>query len=260
MELNTTPSLVINFGFILTAIMLTCWWIWVSGKAYANSSPHENSQKKSQKNRQKAVVWAAIIIFIWLALTAFISFQSWARQFDSFPPHALKVFLGLIALTMLLAFLRPGRIISQHTPLWLLIGFQAFRLPLELLIHQAYIENITIIEMTYLGRNFDIVTGLFAFILGVYAYKYTLSNRIILLWNLLGLALLMNVVTIGIFSMPHPIQLIKTDFPNIWITYFPFIWLPSVMVCSALFGHLLIFRYLSAQRKPTIRLKAKLNT
>jgi len=260
MELNATPSTALTFGFILITLLLASWWIWLTGRAYANFFA-EQTQKYSKTNTsRKATLWATVIILSWLGLTAMVSFQDWAHNFDSFPPPALRVLLILIAITMLFAFLKPGKVISQQTPIWLLIGFQTFRVPLELLIHQAYAENITIIEMTYLGRNFDIVTGVLALLLAIYSYRHALSNWVILLWNLLGLGLLLNVVATGIFSLPHPMQLVETNFPNVWITYFPFIWLPSLLVCSALFGHLLVFRYLTAQRKSPAVLNSQLNT
>jgi hypothetical protein len=40
-----------------------------------------------------------------------------------------------------------------------LVGFQAFPLPLELLMHQAALEGTTPPQMTYTGSNFDIVSG-----------------------------------------------------------------------------------------------------
>jgi len=256
MTLSADPSNLVQSGFILIALILACWWIWVTGKAYAGYYNQSATNKVVTGFHAKAAIWATLIACCWLGLTALISFQEWAHQFDSFPPPGVRVVIILVIITSLIAFLKPGKIIMQQTPIYLIIGFQAFRFPLELLIHQVYAENITIVEMTFQGRNFDIVTGLLALLLGIYAFKNELSHRIILLWNLLGLALLINVVATGILSMPHPMQMIQTDFPNIWVTYFPFIWLPGVMVCSALFGHLLVFRYLASQKKSPVLLKA----
>jgi hypothetical protein len=65
-----------------------------------------------------------------------------------------------------------------------------------------------------------------------------------LAWNILGLALLVNIVGVAILSTPR-IQLFGPDRLNVWVMYPPFVWLPAVMVLAALAGHLLIFRALS---------------
>ena len=67
-----------------------------------------------------------------------------------------------------------------------------------------------------------------------------------ILWNVLGLALLANVVTVAILATPR-FRYFGGDRLNIWVTYPPFVWLPAVMVLAALAGHLLIFRALKLQ-------------
>ncbi len=249
MELDVVPSSILFAGFILLPILLACWWIWTAGHAFAVDSIHKPSNRINSASapfNNKAALSAAVLLLIWLIFAAFVGHQDWAHTFDSFPPPGVRAFIAVIVITIILALTRPGKILALNTPLWLLTGFQAFRIPVEFLIHQAYLEKITIIEMTYLGRNFDIMTGVLALLIAIYAYKNKVSNKVILAWNILGLALLINVVSTGVMSMPHNFQLIETDKPNIWVMYFPFIWLPFVLVCSALFGHLLIFRYLLA--------------
>jgi hypothetical protein len=67
----------------------------------------------------------------------------------------------------------------------------------------------------------------------------------VIAWNVLGLALLGNVVTIAILSTPL-FRYFGDDRLNVWVTYPPFVWLPAVMVLAALAGHLLIFRAVAA--------------
>lgn len=254
MELHLVPSNMLLSGFVVLPILLACWWVWVSGRAYAvdqeeySLNPRNRNANAAPFN-SKAAVLTAILLVAWLIAAAFVGHQEWAHTFDSFPPPGVRAFFAFIAITIIIALSKAGKVLALNTPLWLLIGFQTFRIPLELLIHAAYLENVTIIQMTYYGRNFDIITGILALALALYSFKKVISNKVILAWNLLGLALLVNVVGTGVMSMPHHLQIIETDIPNIWVTFFPFIWLPFVLVCSALFGHLLIFRYLLAQKE-----------
>jgi hypothetical protein len=57
-------------------------------------------------------------------------------------------------------------------------------------------------------------------------------------WNIAALLLLVNVVTIAVMAMPSPMQRLALDQPNIAVLYFPFNWLPSVVVPIVLFSHL----------------------
>ena len=61
--------------------------------------------------------------------------------------------------------------------------------------------------------------------------------------NVLGFALLLNIVVIAILSTPL-FRSFGDDRLNVWVTYPPFVWLPAVMVLAALAGRLLIFRAL----------------
>lgn len=58
------------------------------------------------------------------------------------------------------------------------------------------------------------------------------------------------VVIVAILSIPSPFQQLKPD--NIWVAYFPFVWLPTAAVVAALLGHLVLFRKLNQARKSMV--------
>ena len=68
-------------------------------------------------------------------------------------------------------------------------------------------------------------------------------------WNLVGLALLINIVTIAVLSAPLPIRMFHNEPANTLVAFFPYIWLPTFLVQAALGGHLLVFRYLSGHHQ-----------
>src|SRR5262245_42020960 len=70
----------------------------------------------------------------------------------------------------LLAFSGLGQRMALTLPLYALVGFHVFRLPLELVLHQWYMEGVLPVQMTYAGHNFDIVTGLLAFFIAPLMY------------------------------------------------------------------------------------------
>jgi hypothetical protein len=65
-----------------------------------------------------------------------------------------------------------------------------------------------------------------------------------LLWNLVGLGLLINIVIIAILSTPVSFRVFLNEPANTFITHAPYVWLPVFLVQAALCGHLLVFRRL----------------
>jgi hypothetical protein len=137
-------------------------------------------------------------------------------------------------------------------PIAVLVAMQGFRLPLELAMHEMYERGVMPVQMSYSGRNFDIITGVTAFVVSWLVASGHGGRGLIIAWNLMGLALLLNVVTVAVLSMPL-FRYFGDDKLNVWITYPPFVWLPAVMVLAALAGHLLIFRAIGVpHQKPRV--------
>jgi hypothetical protein len=103
------------------------------------------------------------------------------------------------------------------------------------------------VQMSYSGRNLDIVTGVTALVVAVLVRRRVAGRTLVAVWNVMGLALLVNVVTIAILSTPR-IRFFGDDRLNVFVTHPPFVWLPAVMVPTALAGHLLVFRALANSR------------
>jgi hypothetical protein len=156
--------------------------------------------------------------------------------------------IGIIGLASVIAFSRYGWRLAAGLPVALLVAIQGFRLPLELAMHRMYERGVMPVQMSYSGRNFDIITGITAFLVAWLVASGRGGRRLVLAWNLLGLALLINVMTVAILSMPL-FRYFGDDRLNIWVTYPPFVWLPAVMVLAALAGHLLIFRAVGAPER-----------
>jgi hypothetical protein len=75
----------------------------------------------------------------------------------------------------------------------------------------------------------------------------------VLAWNILGLALLANIVTIAILSTPVPFRRFIDGPPNLLPSEVPYVWLPSFLVQLALAGHVLVFRRLWSERVAPFR-------
>lgn len=119
------------------------------------------------------------------------------------------------------------------------------RIPVEIVLYWLFLYEKVPELMTFEGRNFDILAGLTAPIVYYFGFvKKKLDRKFIVIWNGLGLLLLMNIVINAILSAPLPFQQFAFDQPNIAIFYFPFIWLPTFIVPVVLFAHMVAIQRL----------------
>ena len=144
-------------------------------------------------------------------------------------------FASMVVMTLALAWSPFGRRFADKLPFVALIGFQAFRLPLELIMHRAAVAGIMPNVMTYTGYNFDIVTGATALPLALYAWRRPLPRWLIVLWNATGQLLLFVVAGVALAASPI-FRAFGDGELNVWVTEFPYVWI-AVMVAAALFGH-----------------------
>jgi hypothetical protein len=136
----------------------------------------------------------------------------------------------------------------------LLLSFA--RIPVEFMLH-ALAEKRTIpAYMSFDGWNFDVLSGAGAMILWfLLQTKRQVHPVWIRVWNLVGLALLLNVVICGILSIPSSFQRFNFDQPNVAMLHFPYVLLPGLVVPLVLFSHLTLFLKWSAD--PLLKVKGK---
>jgi hypothetical protein len=195
--------------------------------------------------RRRALL-AGLLSLAWMAITGLAAARGLLSMWA--PPTMLPVIGGSAAIAIGVALSPLGRQIALGVPLAALVGFHGFRLVLELLMHRAYVEGLMPVQMSYSGRNFDIVTGGSALLLGGWLATGRRSLMLVAAWNVLGLALLANVLVVALLSAPTPFRAFTTEPANVWIARAPWVWLPAVMVLAALLGHVLVHRRLLAER------------
>lgn len=150
------------------------------------------------------------------------------------------IFLGILTLSFILAFSSTGKKIIESIPLAVLIGFQVFRIPLELILHH-WANLRTIPEtMTWSGQNFDIFSGIVAIL-----FVPLVKRQRTLAWipTLVGLILLINVLRVVVLSSPFPFGW-GLERPLLLIMFFPYALIGPLFVAPALVGHLLSVRAL----------------
>ena len=190
-------------------------------------------------------VFAAVSLG-WTAVVSVAAFTGLLLPTGRPPVAFLLLFAGILLLGIVLARSTIGERLATGLPLAVLVGFQAFRFPLELAMHRAHSEGLMPVQMSYSGRNFDIVTGVTALLLAIALHLARLPLWVVRAWNWMGLALLVNIVTVAMLSTPA-IAYFGPDRLNVFVFQMPYTLLPAVMVLAAWAGHLIVFRALSSR-------------
>jgi hypothetical protein len=218
----------ITFTFGATTIATLLLFIW----AIRNS--------KSELTRKKSTS-VCIGLITWLAIQAVITLNNvYNTDTNSFPP---KIMLFGVLPTVLAIFVlfvtTTGRHFIDSLPLKNLTYLHVVRLPVEVVLFWLFLNKTIPGLMTFEGRNFDIIAGITAPFIAYFGFtKNKLNRQVMLAWNFICLALLINIVVNAIFSAPSPIQKFAFEQPNIAVLNFPFSWLPTFIVPVVLFGHL----------------------
>ena len=193
-----------------------------------------------------------ILLFLlplWIIFQAVIVIGGFYQDATAVPPRiaVFGVFPALVTIIVYFIFFRSSFI--ERIPPRLLTLLHVVRIPVELVLFLLFVSKQVPQVMTFEGRNFDIISGILAVIVYFVAFRGKTVNRWILIgFNIVGLLLLANIVSIAILSLPSPIQQIAFDQPNRAVTFFPYIWLPTIIVPIVLFAHLSSLWKLAAGR------------
>lgn len=175
----------------------------------------------------------------WLVLQAVLALGSFYLKIDSMPPRLLLFGILPALLTVITLFIFARKDFISRLPLKTLTVLHIIRIPVEITLLWLFQSGQVPQLMTFEGRNFDVLSGITAPLVYWLAFRGGKTNRpLLIVWNLAALGLLFNIVINAVLSFPFPTQQFAFDQPNRALLYFPFIWLPSVVVPVVLFCHL----------------------
>lgn len=185
--------------------------------------------------------FAKIVMFLipfWMLFQSALAIMGFYLNTSALPPR-LPVFAVFPSfLTIIFLFVLARKDLISRLPLRTLTLLSIIRIPGEFVLLWLYQNGQVPQLMTFEGRNFDILSGITAPFIAWLAFRGAKVNRPLLLtWNILALILLINIVTIAVLSARTPFQQLAFDQPNVGVLYFPFIWLPSIVVPIVFFTH-----------------------
>lgn len=144
---------------------------------------------------------------------------------------------------MLLLIFKKKRIDYRKLKRNYFLAIHTLRIVVELVLYQLYLQAKIPKLMTYHGWNFDIIIGCTALVLLIYFFFHDkkINERLLFVWNIIGMIFLFIIVSLAVLSSPLPIQQLAFDQPNIAILELPYCFLPTCVVPIVLMSHILLF-------------------
>ena len=180
---------------------------------------------------------AVFLVVLWMVITGILGFVGFYKT-PGIPPRFIFLIGPGIVFVLILAFFNKQKSFYKTLDIRWLTLIHSVRIPVEIILYAIFLDGVVPKSMTFEGYNFDLLSGISAPVIYYLAFiKKTIGKLGLIAWNILCLTLLFNILVIAIFSARTPFQLWAFDQPNVGVTYFPFVWLPSVVVPIVLFCH-----------------------
>lgn len=185
------------------------------------------------------------ILVLWMLLLSALGLSGFYQVNTALPPRFIFLIGPGILLILCLFLIKQGRVFIDSLSLKGLTLLHVARIPVEITLYYICLAKLIPEVMTFEGYNYDILSGVSA--AAIYYFVFIAKKggyRMLLAWNLLCLGLLLNIMIIAILSAETPFQRLAFDQPNIGVTYFPYVWLPGIIVPLVLLAHLAGIRQL----------------
>jgi hypothetical protein len=234
--MENIPFLATQISFIVLTIVMYSFVLTGLKSALAKTSWEE-------KRKENLFLRTRYVLIGWAVLISVLSISGFFSNFSSFPPRfVIVLMIPLITLIIISFFSRTTAEILKHVPTKYILRLQVFRVFVELLLWILFLQNLIPIQMTFEGRNFDVLAGITG---PIAAYFLVNSKTGLFIWNILSMGLLINIVTIALLSLPTPLRVFMNEPSSAAVTSVPFVWLPGLLVPLAYGLHFLSLRQLT---------------
>ncbi|MDP1829303.1 MAG: hypothetical protein Q8L48_38920 [Archangium sp.] len=155
----------------------------------------------------KGARWiAAVALLAWFGVVFGLAASGVLGAFERMPPKIPLVALGAVGVGLLVSRVAAVKEALRVMPSWWPVALQTFRAPLELALYLLFTSGQLPEQMTFAGRNFDVLVGLSAPVMAFLIATKRAPAWSQWLWQLGAVALLINVVGIAITSAPGPLH------------------------------------------------------
>ena len=195
-----------------------------------------NSVDPGKKRITSSLIITALIG--WIFLVSILTFNGYFTNLSGIPRLPMMVAITVVAILFL--FIWPKtRSSLLNIPITTLHYIHIIRVPVEMVLWWLAVSRAIPMDMTFEGRNLDILSGISAPFAAVFLVGAQSNNKIgAIVWNLAALGLLINIVSIAISYMPYFYTPSGGNLGNLGVFYFPYVLLPTFVVPVVLFSHL----------------------
>jgi hypothetical protein len=196
--------------------------------------------------------WLGAWLAAWLALAAIsagLAFSGLLSRTDIRPPILQVLILSTLGGLLWHGLSKRGLVTAQRASMASLVLLQSFRLPLEVLMLHAANTGVMPVEFSMAGYNLDVLTGAGALLVGAVlklSPRHTgFHHALVWAWNGVGITCLVVIAGLAVATSPNVGYFGKDpEHLALWTLYFPYVWLPVLLVGVAVYGHLIITRKL----------------
>ena len=190
----------------------------------------------------RAAAMMIALLVAWLAYATSLGATGVVGRYDHLPPGLLVLVAPVILILLVLTLTAPGAHLASAIPLNVLLGFQVFRVGVEVSLQHLYGQGLAPRLLTLEGGNVEILIALTAPVAAWLVSRGPSGRRLAWIWNLTGILSLGNIVVCAVLTAPGPLHLIHAEVPDMAIITYPFTFVPGFMVPLALALHVLAFR------------------
>ncbi len=192
-----------------------------------------------RRARPGAELIPALAIAAWFAVVFALERAGVLAKLEEMPPKIPLLAFGAIGLGVVISRVSVVKQALEVMPAWWPVALQTFRAPLELALYSLFVVGLLPEQMTFTGRNFDVLVGVTAPVMAFLMATKRAPRWLQWAWQAGSVALLINVVSIAITSAPGPLHLDWMGAPLTIVGQWPYALLPAFMVPVAALGHVL---------------------
>jgi hypothetical protein len=204
--------------------------------------------KKSMAS-QKFLNGYYITMFLWVGIITLLAIKG-VYQTNDMPPRL--VLLGVLpAFALIIYFFIAQKVkpLIDNFHIRFTIYFQSFRIVVELLIFGAVLKGLAPEIVSFNGRNYDILAGLTAPLVGWAYSRSIIGKSMLLIWNIFCLMLLANIVFIFISLLINPLFWGYESTPiSMGFMTIPYVYIAAVYMPVAVFLHIMCIKKIITKR------------
>ena len=223
--------MLLKLAFIALTITTNLFLILIGFKAIGNSNTFIKKKK----------IKLVFGLLFWQLFIFYITSTGILKSYEFPPIFAIAFIIPSFVFTVFFLFKNRNKQWIKTIPESWIIYFQSFRIIVEILFVLSFAQGIFNREVTIEGYNFDMVFAITAPIIAFLVYNVkVLSRKTLIIWNYLGLTILMSVIILFLTSIYKP-EFYGSHTPILPIASmaYPYVLIAGFLMPTAVFLHVL---------------------